>query len=76
MTDLPNLEDAPELDDWIAVESPYGVCLVGTVTGHPLLPDGVVRTSLLVAIADDRTWARTLNRYYRLKSALDLPSMQ
>lgn len=76
MTDAPTLEDAPELDGWVAVESPHGVCLVGTVAGHPLLPDGIIRTSLLVAISEDQTWARTLNRYYRLKSALDLPSMQ
>ncbi len=76
MTDVANLEDAPELDGWVAVESPHGVCLVGTVTGHPLLPDGVIRTSLLVAIAEDQTWARTLNRFYRLKSALELPPMR
>lgn len=76
MIDILNLQDAPELDDWFAVESPYGVCLAGTVTGHPLLPDGMVRTSLLVAISEDHTWARTLNRFYRLKRPLELLSMQ
>lgn len=67
------LERAPRLDHW-SVSEPldFGlVRLLGTVTGHPLLPDHrVVMTSPIVAIdTHGRSWARTVSRLYLLQSS-------
>jgi hypothetical protein len=59
--------DAPLLDRWLVAHRP-AVCLLGQSTGHPLLP-GVNReivTSYLILLSRDRTWARTLSRWYHL----------
>lgn len=59
--------DAPLLDRWLVVHRP-AACLLGQSTSHPLLP-GVNReivTSDLMLLSLDRTWARTLSRWYRL----------
>lgn len=59
--------DAPLLDYWLIANRPAS-CLLGRSTGHPLLP-GVNReivTSDLMLLSGDRSWARTLSRWYRL----------
>jgi hypothetical protein len=59
--------DAPLLDRWLVAVRPAS-CLLGQSTGHPLLP-GVNRkivTSDLMLMSRDRSWARTLSRWYRL----------
>jgi len=62
------LAAAPLLEGWIITcisESRF--VLEGVVTGHPRLPDGhLVSTSVIVSLAHDDTWARTVSRYYRL----------
>ncbi|WP_410494117.1 DUF6634 family protein [Devosia sp. BK] len=67
------LERAPRLDHWSVGEpQDFGlVRLLGTVTGHPLLPDHrVVTTSPLVALETQRgTWARTVSRFYVLHAS-------
>lgn len=62
------LADAPVLRDWAAALDPQGVpCLVGTVTGHPMLVDGRrICTSMLIALDPQGAWWRTLSRWYRL----------
>lgn len=62
------LRDAPELDHWHVFQQGPELGLIGWVTGHPILGDNRwVRTSALVVMAGDESWARTLNRFYRLK---------
>ncbi len=59
--------DAPLLDRWLVAHRP-AACLLGQSTGHPLLP-GIGReivTSDLMLLSEDRSWARTLSRWYRL----------
>jgi hypothetical protein len=58
-----DLAEAPVLNDW----SFYGISLMGTVFGHPTIPTGHwCYTSVVLAISADRTWARTMNRFYWL----------
>jgi hypothetical protein len=61
------LATAPKLEFWcIVVDQPYPV-LQGVVTGHPHLADGaLIATSPLLWLADDRSAARTVSRFYRL----------
>jgi hypothetical protein len=59
------LDDAPLLTDW-GVGFKELPCLIGNVSGHPLLPDRWVRTSELFAMDPDMKWARTYSRFYRL----------
>jgi len=58
-----DLEAAPIIDGW-----QYGrrtlTSLVGTLIGHPVLPDGPVHTTDVWVIDSKRRWARTLSRYY------------
>lgn len=62
-----DLAAAPLLEGWALEEVAPGLFrLVGVVTGHPLLADGWCSTSVLLFIAADRTWARTVSRLYRL----------
>ncbi|MBS3650989.1 hypothetical protein KEU06_20460 [Pseudaminobacter sp. 19-2017] len=60
-------ETAPILDRWVIAQRPIA-CLMGLSSGHPLLPgvNRVITTSDLWLLSDDRTWARTLSRWYRL----------
>ena len=59
--------DAPILDRWMLglKATPY---LAGLSTGHPLLPgqNRMIGTSALWMMSEDRAWARTLSRWYRL----------
>lgn len=66
------LMDAPGLVVWGAVLSAgYGIALSGPVIGHPLLGKTLAVTSLVIRVAPDRTWARTLSRWYQLGSRAD-----
>jgi hypothetical protein len=61
-----DLNTAPIVDKWS-----YGLvparCLVGSVSGHPILGNlAGIHTSELVLIDPGRGWARTWGRYYRL----------
>ncbi len=58
---------APLLDRWTEAVRPTP-CLAGLSTGHPLLPGDArpILTSNLVLVSDDRQWARTRSRWYRL----------
>src|SRR3546814_2406378 len=63
------LASAPQLDFWYLTERGLVLALGGIVTGHPNLADGAhVRTSALLWIADDKSIARTISRFYRLRS--------
>jgi hypothetical protein len=66
--DATTLAEAPVIEDWYADLYPgtRNVCLVGKVTGHPILGDQVVTTSSVMAIDPQYQWARTHNRFYRL----------
>ena len=66
-TGMPSAElsEAPLLEGWAVTSRPV-LCLVGAVTGHPLLDGPFCRTSDLWAFAPTVGWARTLNRLYRL----------
>ncbi|AWN37703.1 DUF6634 family protein [Methylobacterium radiodurans] len=70
-----DLAHAPVLEQW---ESAARItrCLVGVVGGHPNLPSGKqVRTSEVYA-TDGRSWARTLSRFYVLRTPRqELPSV-
>lgn len=66
------LAGQPLLERWLLDRSLGFPCLVGVVTGHPLIPDGhFVRTSRLRRIEPEAGWALTRNRYYRLGQSLD-----
>jgi hypothetical protein len=58
---------APLLDGWIIARRTIP-CLAGLSSGHPKLPGDrrLIATSDLWLLSDDRTWARTLSRWYRL----------
>lgn len=60
-------EDAPLLDRWVMGQR-LVPCLAGLSTGHPKLPgqNRLIGTSDLWLLSDDRSWARTLSRWYRL----------
>lgn len=69
--DSSGLATAPMLDRWLVTSRP-AYCLVGEVSGHPLLAGsgrGVV-TSDLALIDGERGWARTRSRWYRLGTHL------
>lgn len=59
--------DAPHLDCWTMGMRP-AACLVGQSTGHPVLEGTgrLIMTSDIVLLSQDRAWARTLSRWYRL----------
>ncbi|AEQ52705.1 DUF6634 family protein [Pelagibacterium halotolerans] len=66
-----DLENAPLLDLWTVHDAGRGVVyLAGSVSGHPTLDDGHCTTSPLLYMPTDRTWARTVSRYYRLGKSL------
>ena len=68
-----DLEAAPLLDLWqAAVAQSTGLPLLwGCVAGHPLLRDGWIHTSPLIALGTDLGWARTRSRWYRLGTPLN-----
>jgi hypothetical protein len=58
---------APRIDNWsIRAGGMYDGCMIGTVTGHPVLPDGPVTTTRPQAANWPRGWVRTRNTLYRL----------
>jgi hypothetical protein len=59
--------DAPILDRWILGQR-LVPCLAGLSTGHPELAgqNRLIGTSDLWLLSKDRSWARTLSRWYRL----------
>lgn len=59
------LDRAPILDQWQFSQRSM-TSLVGTVVGHPRLPDGPVRTTEIWAISTTQGWARSLSRFYAL----------
>ena len=60
-------EEAPILDRWILAQR-IVPCLAGLATGHPRLvgENRLIGTSDLWMLSEDRAWARTLSRWYRL----------
>ncbi len=60
-------EEAPILDRWIFAQR-IVPSLAGLSTGHPqLVGQGrLIGTSDLWLLSEDRAWARTLSRWYRL----------
>lgn len=60
-------QDAPILDHWVVAQRPIP-CLAGLSTGHPRLTgeNRLIGTSDLCLMSEDRLWARTLSRWYRL----------
>lgn len=57
----------PVLHQWCPVRLGTSPFLLGQSTGHPLLRWGArTRTSVLMQLSPDLTWARTWNRYYAL----------
>ena len=72
--ELPTEEDlanAPTLTGWAFSDKPNDlVRLIGWVNNHPLLGDGWITTSVVLAIDPKRKWARTVSRVYRLGTPL------
>jgi hypothetical protein len=66
--DATMLAEAPVIEDWYADHYPgtRDVCLVGKVTGHPVLGNKFVTTSPVMAIDPQFQWARSHSRFYRL----------
>lgn len=64
--------EAPILDRWI-IASTMVPCLAGLSTGHPRLigENRLIGTSDLWLLSEDRSWARTLSRWYRLGRPAD-----
>lgn len=60
------LANAPLLEFWSPVLIDEVPRLVGIAIGHPTLPRAEVSTSILLFLSADRTYARTLSRWYRL----------
>lgn len=59
--------EAPILNHWNLAQRPVR-CLAGHSTGHPRLAGAsrAIATPDLWQMSEDRTWARTLSRWYRL----------
>lgn len=64
-----DLSGAPILDGYLVeLVAPGAYVLVGSVTGHPRLRDGLITTSPVLAIdqSPEPRWVRTAGRYYVL----------
>ncbi|GJE51463.1 hypothetical protein GOFOIKOB_4522 [Methylobacterium tardum] len=72
--DQRTLDGAPTIDAWGAATYPGTSlpCLVGYVSGHPIVPDGPATTSPIIAWGDD--WIRTESRFYRVLEPLRIPA--
>lgn len=67
------LAEAPILSGWLLQEIGNGLHrLGGVVSGHPILAPGWCWTSVVVFMAPDKTWARTISRYYRLEKPFSI----
>lgn len=65
------LDAAPVLSQWVLSEVGSGLhCLVGNVSGHPLLDPGWCTTSVVLVMDPHHRWARTVSRLYRLAEPL------
>lgn len=62
----------PILDRWVVAQR-IVPCLAGLSTGHPLLvgQGRLIATSDLWLLSEDRAWARTLSRWYRVGRPAD-----
>lgn len=60
-----DLDAAPVVDHW-RWSSRTMRTVIGTLKGHPRLPDGPVHTTELWAVDLEHRWARTLSRFYVL----------
>ncbi|WP_458098109.1 DUF6634 family protein [Roseomonas sp. WA12] len=69
MPNADQLAGAPVLHAWQIITRPVP-CLAGMGLGHPRLPPGPVVTTDLWAVDATAGWARTLSRFYRLKTPL------
>lgn len=60
-------EAPPILDRWVLAKRAVP-CLVGFSTGHPSLvgTNRLITTSDVCLLSDDKAWARTASRWYRL----------
>jgi hypothetical protein len=76
VSDLGNLENnrsplhlasCVQIDQW-AIAQRAVPCLIGNVTGHPTLGNGPTATSELFYMDTERGYARTLSRWYRLRT--------
>lgn len=72
--DAAALAAAPLIDNWFLDFYPgsSAICLVGEVSGHPHLRNGIVTTSPIMAIDAQRRWARTHGRFYRIGKRADI----
>jgi len=61
------LQGAPHLEDWLVEVLDVGVfCLVGSVSGHPSIDDGLMSTSVVIGWDANAGWCRTASRWYSL----------
>lgn len=60
--------DASRLLDNYIISLASRPCLIGENHGHPILKGRLIQTSDLCVAALDRSWARTMSRFYRLGS--------
>lgn len=69
-------DDAPVLDRWV-LSMRTVPCLAGLSTGHPKLAgeNRLIGTSELWMLSKDRSWARTLSRWYRLGRPAQTPGL-
>ncbi len=69
-----DLEGAVGLDDWLEGidRATNQHILMGRSVGHPILGDRLITTSPVLWISQDRKIARTLSRWYRLRNAASL----
>ena len=70
------LNDAPLLEDWGPTVTPQGLRLVGYATNHPLFGEAAVMTSPVCFADPNGTWVRTLSRFYRLGSPIELKDIR
>ncbi len=66
------LEEAPRMEGWSLVASAGGVIIAGTISRHPRLGSNRIgHTAQIAALAHDGTWARSLNRLWKLGTPHD-----
>ncbi|MBM1170184.1 DUF6634 family protein [Microvirga arabica] len=64
-TDI-DLSIASTIDQWYPTRRRGVICIVGRVTADPRHGNATICTSEVLRVADDLSWIRTRNRYYRL----------
>ena len=69
--EAPDLRSVPVLRNWRPA-SRFQMALEGIAHGHPLIVEGrLAITSEVFALATDRSWARTLSRFYALENPIE-----